>query len=207
MAEQWDISQELAKDIRAVTIAVSYQVLKEEQGHGFTKDPRVVVDSRKFDAPVESVKPFGRVEFLERAELSAIVEFIWKTLVQRSPYKTGRYSDSHLIMVNGKEVDYNNLVVKPTDKVQIVNTQPYARKIERGLSDQAPTGVYRVVVNLARRKYGKLAFIQMKYVNLNLGVTIPGRRTLKDKLLRRDAGRVAQFYPCIQITPSKGTII
>lgn len=195
MAEKWEIGEELVKDIRAVTIHVAREVLAEEQARGFTKDPRVVVDSRRYDAPVETVKPFGRVEFIEKADIGEIVMFIWRQLVQRSPYRKGGYSDSHAILVNGKEAAPDNVLAGPGDKVQIVNIQPYARKIERGLSLQAPTGVYRVVFRIAQRRYGKIAFIKYTMVPLNLGVTIASKK-----------GAVAQVYPCIQITPSAGTL-
>lgn len=188
---------DIAKDIKALTISVAKSVLAEEQARGFPKDPRVIVDRRKYDAPVESVKPFGRIEFVSRADMGEVAEWIWRRLVEKSPYDTGRYSDSHIIMINGVQVTKTNWVgLGPKDVVQIVNAQPYARKIERGLSSQAPTGVYRSVFAAAQRRFGKVVFLRYTMVRLNLGVTIRGRK----------GKRVAQLYPAIQIRPSPGTI-
>jgi hypothetical protein len=44
-----------------------------------------------------------------------------------------------------------------------VNTQPYARKIEKGLSPAAPDGVYEVVAALAKRRFGNIASIKFSY--------------------------------------------
>jgi hypothetical protein len=49
------------------------------------------------------------------------------------------------------------------EEYTFINTVPYARKIERGSSRQAPDGVYQAVANLARRKFTKLAKITFSY--------------------------------------------
>lgn len=188
---------DIAKEIQALTVSVAKEVLAEEQARGFPKDPRVIVDRRRYDAPVESVKPFGRIEFVTRADMGEVAEWIWRRLVEKSPVDSGRYSDSHIIMINGVQVTSNNWTgLGPTDVVQIVNAQPYARKIERGLSAQAPSGVYRSVFAAAYRRYGKIVFLSYRLVNLNLGVTIKGRK----------GKRILQLYPAIQIRPSPGTL-
>ena len=45
----------------------------------------------------------------------------------------------------------------------MLNAQPYARKIERGQSDQAPDGVYEGVATLAKRRFGNVAFVGFGY--------------------------------------------
>ena len=45
------------------------------------------------------------------------------------------------------------------DEYVFINTVPYARKIERGSSSQAPDGVYQAVAMLARDRFGNVARI------------------------------------------------
>jgi hypothetical protein len=48
-------------------------------------------------------------------------------------------------------------------RYEFVSTVPYARKIERGLSPQAPDGVYQVVAVLAQKRFGNVARIRFSY--------------------------------------------
>jgi hypothetical protein len=111
-------------------------------------------------------------------------------------------------MINGAEVEGNVWGalrnVRPTDRVQIVNPQPYARKIEgatanrrtgRGkraaLSRQARSGVYRVVLRALVNRFGKALFFDFKYVKLNTGIKVWGKRGARR--VQRD-----QVYPALQ---------
>ena len=102
------------------------------------------------------------------------------------------------MLLNGAEIGGDVKValqsVKETDRVQIVNPQPYAKKIEGrrsrskgrgaaktktaavgGLSRQTPRGVYeRVVLPLLVRRYGRSMFFDFKYVKLNSGLKAKG---------------------------------
>jgi hypothetical protein len=44
-----------------------------------------------------------------------------------------------------------------------INTQPYARKLEKGASSQAPDGVYQSVAVLASRRFGNIAKVRFGY--------------------------------------------
>jgi hypothetical protein len=129
-------------------------------------------------------------------------------LQKKSPVLTGRYASSHTVMINGAEVQGNIWVAlrnaRPTDRVQIVNPQPYARKIEgaaanrktgRGkraaLSRQARSGVYRVVLRALVNRFGKALFFDFKYVKLNTGIKVWGKRGARR--VQRD-----QVYPALQ---------
>lgn len=124
------------------------------------------VDGRK-DAPLESVKPDGVIVF-EFELLNDLFAWIGQMLVQNSPVLTGRYSDSFVFFAGGVEVAPGG-EVPPAEEYVFLNIQPYARKIERGLSPQAPDGVFQGVAALAKRRFGNMAHIRFSYRSFQEG--------------------------------------
>ncbi len=128
--------------------------------------PSTTAVDGKIGAPLTSVHA-GSVIFTEWELLTEVLAFISTNLNKFSPVKTGRYQKSHVLFADGVEfnLDVTSLVpqIATAEEYIFVNTQPYARKIERGLSPQAPDGVYQVVANLARRRFGKIAKITFSY--------------------------------------------
>ena len=176
--------------IKAATIETAERVLREEVARGFDNEPVVITDGMPRRDYLQ-VKPFGRIEFAARTSMAEAVRWALTELQKKSPVLTGRYASSHTVMINGAEVEGNIWValrnVRPTDRVQIVNPQPYARKIEgatankrtgRGkraaLSRQARSGVYRVVLRALVNRFGKALFFDFKYVKLNTGIKVWG---------------------------------
>jgi len=194
----------LQGDIQKFTVEVARKVLADAEARDPTwKQHKTIVDRRHNAAP-ETVKPGGRIEFV-RNDLGEIVEWIWSELIRRSPVLTGRYQDSHVIMVDGVQVQ-DIRGIQPGHKVQIINTQPYAKKIEGGgdpsgatttpQSPRAPNGVYRAVFRAAKRRYGKAVFLDYRWVKLSLGVKVWGKAggSKYNKRVKRD-----MVYPAIQI--------
>jgi hypothetical protein len=123
---------------------------------GFEPDYEVSVDGRR-GAPLVSVKPSGVVV----AEFDLLLDvFAWiaQKLETESPKKSGRYSKSHVFFADGAEVDPLGAVPAASEYV-FINAQPYARKIERGLSSMAPEGVYHAVAAVAHSRFSNLARI------------------------------------------------
>jgi hypothetical protein len=193
--------------IKAATIETAERVLREEVARGFDNEPVVITDGMPRRDYLQ-VKPFGRIEFAARTSMAEAVRWALTELQKKSPVLTGRYASSHTVMINGTEVQGNIWValrnVQPTDRVQIVNPQPYARKIEgatankrtgRGkraaLSRQARSGVYRVVLRALVNRFGKALFFDFKYVKLNTGIKVWGKRGARR--VQRD-----QVYPALQ---------
>jgi hypothetical protein len=193
--------------IKAATIETAERVLREEVARGFDNEPVVITDGMPRRDYLQ-VKPFGRIEFAARTSMVEAVRWALTELQKKSPVLTGRYASSHTVMINGAEVEGNIWVAlrnaRPTDRVQIVNPQPYARKIEgatanrrtgRGkraaLSRQARSGVYRVVLRALVNRFGKALFFDFKYVNLNIGIKVWGKRGARR--VQRD-----QVYPALQ---------
>jgi hypothetical protein len=201
------LGRSTAEWVRAATIDVAKRALREEVARGFDNEPVVITDGMPRRDYLQ-VKPFGRIEFAARTSMVEAVRWALTELQKKSPVLTGRYASSHTVMINGAEVEGNIWGAlrnaRPTDRVQIVNPQPYARKIEgatanrrtgRGkrtaLSRQARSGVYRVVLRALVNRFGKTLFFDFKYVNLNIGLKVWGKRGARR--VQRD-----QVYPALQ---------
>lgn len=197
--------------VKEATIRAAETALTQEVARGFDNRPVVVTDGVP-RRDYHGVRPFGRIEFIRRPQMAEAVLWALDMLRKRSPVRTGRYVQSHTVLLNGTEItgDVKAALqgVKETDRVQIVNPQPYAKKIEgrkarskgrgaartktaavAGLSRQAPRGVYeRVVLPMLVRRYGRSMFFDFAYVKLNSGVKVWGlsgggksaRRVLRD---------------------------
>ena len=130
------------------------------------------------NAALESVKPNG-VIFVEFQLITEVLAFIGQQLEMFSPVKTGRYKRSHVLLADGiaMELDTPAMLAQLAiaEEYVFVNTVPYARKIERGMSPQAPDGVYQAVANIARTRYSKIARITFSYRTIVGGLMIGGR--------------------------------
>jgi hypothetical protein len=207
--------------IKAQTIAVAERALRAEVGRGFDSSPVVVTDGVPRRDPAQ-VKPFGRIEFARRTSVAEAVLWALAELRQRSPVGPairGHYRDDHVVMVNGAQILGDAraalMALQPTDRVQIVNPRPYARKIEgatankktgrgkrKALSRQARGGVYRVVIRLLEARFGRVMFFDYKMVPLNTGVKVWGDQGGR---YRRNGSRAYvkrvqrnQVYPALQ---------
>lgn len=124
----------------------------------------VYVDGRE-GAPLASVKPDGVI----RAEFELVNEalaWIYEQLQIHSPVLTGRYASSHELFADGVDVGNPNAAPPAAEVYTFMNTQEYARKIERGASPQAPDGVYQAVATLAARRFGNIAKIRFTYASI-----------------------------------------
>lgn len=127
---------------------------------GMVPPHETFVDGRR-GAAVESVKPDGVVVF-EFELLSDLFAWIGEQLVLHAPVLTGAYRRSFRFFSDGLEVEPGSAVPNAREYM-FLNVQPYARKIERGLSDQAPDGVFQAVAVLAKARFGNLAMIRFSY--------------------------------------------
>lgn len=131
---------------------------------GSVPEHETFVDRRK-GAALETVDPDrGVIVFaFEVATLaSEMMEEIGRLLVLNSPVLTGEYQSAHRLYADGAEVERFDPLAQVAEWV-FTNAVPYARKIERGQSDQAPDGVYEAVAALVGRRYGNIASIKFSY--------------------------------------------
>ena len=126
------------------------------------------VDGRE-GAAEESVRPDGEIAY-EFNILEDLFAWIGEQLVTHSPRKTGRFADSFLFFADGVEIPWDQ-PAPPAERYTFINVQPYARKIERGESPQAPDGVFQSVATLASRRFCNVARVSFSYEALLGGET------------------------------------
>lgn len=133
-----------------------------KQATGSVPQHKTFVDGRA-EAPLEGVRPDGTIIF-EFTLLLDLFAWIGAELVQHSPIGDPpiHYFQSHLFFADGVQVAPGERVPEATT-YSFVNAVPYARKIERGLSPQAPDGVYHVVAVLAQRRFGNIARVRFTF--------------------------------------------
>lgn len=104
-----------------------------------------------------SVRPDGVISY-EFGLVRPVLEWIGNELVMASPVLTGRYARSHVLFADGREVEHMD-EAPDAQRFVFLNIQPYARKIEDGLSPQATEGVYQGVASVAQARFGNAAKI------------------------------------------------
>jgi len=172
------LSEDLGPKARSAALAAFAAETIEEakqankQVLGVVPPYEVFVDGQE-GVPLTSVKPDGVI----RAEFELVNEalaWINTQLQMHSPVLSGRYAKSHELFADGIDTENPN-VAPPAEEYVFLNIQPYARKIERGLSPQAPDGVYQAVATLAQRRFGNVAKITFSYRTAISGDIIGGR--------------------------------
>jgi hypothetical protein len=159
-----------ARKILAEAQAANARVL------GKTPPHKEYVDGR-LGAPLESVNPdMGHITF-DFSLIGEMLEWVGRMLVENSPIggppdsphdpHPGLYARSHILLADGVEVDVDNGKALPKAETYVfVNRVPYARRIERGWSDQTPEGVYEVVADIAKRRFGNIANIRFTFATI-----------------------------------------
>lgn len=135
---------------------------QNRQALGSVPPHETFVDGRR-GAPLESVKPDGVIVF-EFELVTETFEWVEAMLILHSPQRSGRYAKSHVFLADGVEADPTQ--APPAQEWAFVNRQPYSRKIERGLSPQAPEGVYQVVATMAQQRFGNLVKVRYTFRRL-----------------------------------------
>jgi hypothetical protein len=233
---------DLLRFTKNALLTISSDVLREEQGRGFDQNPLRLVDGSHTKA-LQDVNPLGKIQYVARQNLREIIEYSFQAVWDRSPVLTGEYLKSNVVTYNGRQVANSPDTLKrwlesqsfrDNDKIRIVNTAPYARKLElEGVRSDStrvkwgkpsknskgrpngkgqvrkPNGAYTMATKSIKAKYGKAAFIKFELLlGSTIGLVGPGR-VRKTGL---DIGR-PYVYPSILIyafdtsaTPSGGTL-
>jgi hypothetical protein len=132
---------------------------------------KIFVDGQQ-GASLKSVRPNG-VIVADFELVSDVLIWISQQLTQHSPVKSGRYKRSHTLFADGKHVEVVDQLVPVAAEYIFINTVPYARKVERGSSSQAPEGVYQAVAALARARFGNIARTSYAFATLPGGERNP----------------------------------
>jgi hypothetical protein len=126
-----------------------------------------------------------------------------RALVARSPKRSGDYARSFVILVGGQEVDTLEAITHDTAEVVILNTSPYARRLEIGKRRDGRPFVIQVkpriveeIAITARARFGNVAKLSFSYFDLASGYTL--RRSAGRAKSRRSGAAIR--YPGIRIT-------
>lgn len=142
------------------------EALAEVQAREGVRPTTVIVDGRR-GASEDSVRPFGVIAY-EISPLADVVDAVWNALIQASPIgpgKTGHYKDAHWLFVNGQRVDVkpggDAPEIPPGSTCMLVNTKPYARKLEVGFghwgnaTSNMSDAKFRAISRARQRRHGK----------------------------------------------------
>lgn len=128
---------------------------------GRTPPHKTFVDGAEAQGGENSVRPDGRIVY-EFELVSETLVWIGEMLTRNAPFKSGRFRAGFRLYADGSEVPIGK-TVPPAQEYVFLNIEPYSRKIERGLSPQAPDGVFEAVAAMARGKFGNLAKIGFSF--------------------------------------------
>jgi hypothetical protein len=159
------LDEELSPKAQSVTLAdFARQCLAEAQATNQSAlgylPPLVVTVDGVAGRSEDQVRPDGAITY-EFQLISDVLVFVDQQLIAHSPVLTGRYQRSHVLYADGAETDPENPA--QASEYVFLNTQPYARKIEKGLSPSTPDGVYEGVATQARGRFGNMAKISFEY--------------------------------------------
>ena len=93
---------------------------------------------------------------------SEVVQAILDQLRAAAPVLTGAFRASISIYADGEQIE-DAAVTSGAAEIVFLSTVPYARKIERGESSQAPDGVFEAVAAIAAARFGNQAKITFGY--------------------------------------------
>lgn len=159
-------------------------------------------------APEESVVPPGPILYVF-AQWGEIIRSALAYLEKRSPRLKGDYLAAHTVMVKNAPVPDPSRIPAAA-KVLIVNTVPYARKIEVGAQRlSVPRGVYEDLEQELIGQFGRaggLVYVRKRMVQLPNGYVLKGRfrmgfRSKARRGLARDTNAGARMtYPAIELS-------
>ena len=155
---------------------------QNEASLGYRPEHDLFIDGGK-QQDLSGVRPTSRIIY-EFHLLADIIEWIDGMLQLHSPIRSGRYQASHLWFAD--DVEFDIRAIPPAEQYVVLNAQPYARKIERGQSDQAPDGVYEGVATLAKRRYGNVAYVGFGWRSFPAGAVGDWARTASAQKLARE---------------------
>jgi hypothetical protein len=165
------VKESLSPEARSKALA-EYAAVKiaevdqaNDQSAGRDVPYKTFVDGVESSA-LQSVRPNGVITAVWDIESASYVEIV-KLLRDNSPIRSGRFRNTIVFLADGIEADPANPPI--ADEYVIISPQPYARKIERGLSKQAPAdpyGVFESVAQIAQRRFGNIARVRFGYRSL-----------------------------------------
>lgn len=156
-------------------------------------------------AEEETVRPPGPIVY-DFSYWEPILKFALNFLRERSPVKTGAYQSTHQVMIGSQFID-PAAPIAAGEEVVIVNTRPYARKIEVGFMQMSvPDGVYNDAMRAVKRQFGRVIRVNFRMILIPNGYILkgmfrrgykPGART---KLGKDTQAGARMTYPALVMT-------
>jgi hypothetical protein len=194
------IGQDARTLLHETARAERVRVLRQQRQRAGIEPTDIVIADTRRGAPIEAAE---RQVIIEYGYLREVAQETLRALVARSPYQSGAYARSFVLLVAGQEVDTLTAITHDTAEVVILNTSPYARRLEVGKRrDGGPFVVQvkpRIVEEtaiLARRRFANVARLSFGYFDLANGYAL--RRSAGRAKARRKGAAIR--YPGIRIT-------
>jgi hypothetical protein len=187
------------------------RVISEQGGRsGILPSFEQIVDG-VLGAPLESVSPGGVIVFRWNY-LGEVVRGILQTLTARGPRLKGEWLEGLQVFVDGLHYQSENgdfdvgLITGATAEIRIVETVPYARRLEVGFSQdgttpfvkQVPRKLIEKIAEESKSMYGTIAYIFFNYSDISNPYMLKTSRSH-----RRRYGVLVDWmqYPSIIIRP------
>jgi len=150
-----------------------------------------------------SVRPYGVIRYVF-LRMGQVGKLAIQTARNLSPVQSGRYKKSWLLEADGILVNENS-VPSSTERLILVNNQPYARKIHvRGARlRNIPPGIVEKVRQIILRRHRQSISVELKYIELKSAYVlrknyVQNRRSGKQRLHTHAGSELT--YPALVIT-------
>lgn len=167
--------------------------LREAQAEGAASEQYLRTVNGRRNAPEASVRAPGPIVYtFDHVRDAAIyaLEFLRVT----APKRTGRFSRSFIVIADGREVPPARIPMGA--RVLIVNTQPYARKIQVGAKGfESRRGFFDVARRRTQAQFRGLVKVRTIFVRLS-----DGYRLKRSAGRRRDSRAGSEInYPALEL--------
>jgi hypothetical protein len=161
-----DTFESVVADIKALTAKEIARTAIAENARIMADPPRPLGMVRHVDgvegAPETAVREGGVIVY-DYNRLDQVADVALDTLRQLSPFDSGDYVRSHVLMLNGNVVA-SLAGWRRGDRVTISNLMPYTRKIEIGKGGyRRHAHVYEKAASLVARRFGNQARVTFIY--------------------------------------------
>lgn len=186
------------RELRRLAEGERAKVLREQkQRSGHTPTDAAIVDGRR-GAPIAQAEQLVVLEFGYLREVAAAV---LRAVIAASPHRSGDFARGFVMMVDGQETENLGAITDATREVVIVNTRPFARRLEIGkrkdgspfVISAQPKFMERTTIAL-RARFGNVAKLWFNYFDISSPYRLKGGhggRHVAYKQDRRSSGHRA----------------
>lgn len=159
------------RELRRLAETERVRILREQkQRSGATPTDAVIVDGRR-GAPIAQAEQLVVIEF---GYLREVARDVMLAVIAASPHRSGDFGRGFVMMVDGAQVESLGAITDATREVVIVNTRPFARRLEIGkrkngqpfVISAEPKFVSRTALAMQAR-FGNVAKIQFNYFDIS----------------------------------------